>query len=263
MQQLARAKVNLSLHVVGKRDDGYHLLDSIVVFPEIGDLIRLEGTGLSISGPFGAGLSTTGNLVTQAAALVGREDAGLHLIKNLPVESGIGGGSADAAATLRLLSLGSVPNGAELGADVPACVLSKPLRMQGIGEQISLLPKLPGFAMVLVNNGEAVSTPQVFKALKNVKNAKSPPLPEGLAAQEFFKFVATQRNDMQAAATEICPSITETLHALRLHSTCALARMSGSGGTCFGLFEHLAQAERAAETIRRDHPNWWVVAARC
>ena len=261
MPELARAKVNLSLHVVGKREDGYHLLDSIVVFPDFGDELRQEGSGFDISGPFANGLPVAGNLVTRAADMLGVK-AGLHLVKNLPVASGIGGGSADAAATLRLLARGAVPDGAALGADVPACVISKPLRMQGIGERLTLLPPLPDYAIVLANNGEPVSTPQVFKALKSIENSESPPLPAGLDATGFFAFIAAQRNDMQSAAISICPGIDDVLEALAKQSDCALARMSGSGGTCFGLFATLEQAEQAAGKIRQEHPEWWVVAAR-
>lgn len=261
MSELARAKVNLSLHITGKRADGYHLLDSIVVFPEVGDVLRREGEGLSLSGPFAEGLSRTDNLVTKAAALLGKAP-NIHLEKNLPVASGIGGGSADAAAALRLLSNGPPPNGLSLGADVPACVLSKPLRMQGIGEQLTLLPPLPSFAIVLVNSGAPVSTAAVFKALEIIDNPTGNPLPEGLSTPAFFQFIASQRNDMQPAAMQLCPSIGTVLAALKAQPNCALARMSGSGGTCFGLFENVEKAENAARHIQQAQPNWWVVAAR-
>lgn len=261
MSELARAKVNLSLHITGKRPDGYHLLDSIVVFPEIGDILQRGGTGLRISGPFGAGLSTRDNLVQKAAALLG-VPADIHLEKNLPVASGIGGGSADAAATLRLLANRAVPDGLSLGADVPACVLSKPLRMQGIGEQLTLSPPLPDYAIVLVNSGDSVSTAAIFAALKRVDNPAGAAVPEGLSATEFFSFIATLRNDMQPVAEKICPSITHVLAALKSQPNCALSRMSGSGGTCFGLFERLGEAEKAAAEIKRAQPTWWVVAAK-
>lgn len=264
MQELARAKVNLSLHITGKRSDGFHLLDSIVVFPEIGDVLHLGGEGLSISGPFGHGLPVAGNLVTRAAELLGVA-ANITLEKNLPVASGIGGGSADAAAALRLLARHfqkPLPDGASLGADVLACLVSKPLRMQGIGEQITLLPPLPKFAILLVNSGAPVSTPEVFGALKSVENTKSPALPVVQTQHEFFSFIAAQRNDMQEAALRICPSIAEVLAALTALPNCRLSRMSGSGGTCFGLFNTAAQAEQAAEEINRNNPDWWVAAAR-
>ena len=261
MSELARAKVNLSLHITGKRVDGYHLLDSIVVFPEVGDVLRRGSGGLRITGPFAKGLSTTDNLITKAAALMGAMPD-IHLEKNLPISSGIGGGSADAAATLRLLSKGAVPDGLSLGADVPACVISRPLRMQGIGEQLTLLPALPDFAIILVNNGEPVSTAAVFAALKQVDNPVGAAVPEGLTANGFFEFIATQRNDMQPAAIEICPSIARVLAALDAQPHCALARMSGSGGTCFGLFESFDAARAAAAEIQRAQPDWWVVAAK-
>ncbi len=260
MQELARAKVNLSLHITGKRDDGYHLLDSIVIFPEIGDVLRRAGPGLTITGPFAEGLSAEDNLVTRAAALLGVAPD-IRLEKNLPVASGIGGGSADAAAALRLLAKGAVPDGLALGADVPACLISKPLRMQGIGEELTPLPPLPAFAVVLVNNGEAVPTGAVFGALTRVDNPPSPQMPAGLELRDFFEFIAAQRNDMQQAACRIAPEILRVLHTLGTQPDCALARMSGSGGTCFGLFATLAEAERAAAAIKRAHPGWWVVAA--
>jgi 4-diphosphocytidyl-2-C-methyl-D-erythritol kinase len=261
MSELARAKVNLSLHITGKRADGYHLLDSIVVFPEVGDVLRRGSKGLSFSGPFALDLPFRKNLVRDAAALLGALPD-IFLEKNLPIASGIGGGSADAAATLRLLAKGEVPDGLSLGADVPACVISKPLRMQGIGEQLTLLPKLPEYAIILANSGEPVSTAAVFAALKRVDNPAGAALPEGLSAAAFFSFIATQRNDMQPAAERLCPSISKVLSALNSQENCALARMSGSGGTCFGLFETLSEAEDAAAEMRCAQPNWWVVAAK-
>ncbi len=264
MQELARAKVNLSLHITGKREDGYHLLDSIVVFPDVGDVISVADSGFSISGPFAKGLSTSDNLVLRAASLI-EVPRGLHLEKNLPVASGIGGGSADAAAALRLLSRVSkraLPDGVSLGADVPACMVSRPLRMQGIGEKLTPLPELPEFAILLVNSGAAVSTPLVFKALEKVDNPASRELPSGLALQEFFAFIREQRNDMQKAAVELCPVISDVLAALRAQKGCELARMSGSGGTCFGLFKTREEADRAGAKISAENPEWWVAAAK-
>ncbi len=260
MSELARAKVNLSLHITGKRPDGYHLLDSIVVFPDIGDVLRRSREGLSFSGPFAAGLSSHDNLIRDAAALLGLPPD-IQLEKNLPIASGIGGGSADAAATLRLLAKGEVPDGLALGADVPACVISKPLRMQGIGELLTLLPELPDFAIILANSGAPVSTASVFAALERVDNPAGCAMPKGMITTEFFAFIASQRNDMQPVAEQICPSIPKVLAALKSHKSCALARMSGSGGTCFGLFETLADAKRAAADIQQKQPGWWVVAA--
>ncbi|MCF6272701.1 MAG: 4-(cytidine 5'-diphospho)-2-C-methyl-D-erythritol kinase [Rhodobacteraceae bacterium] len=264
MRELARAKVNLSLHVVGKRDDGFHLLDSIIVFPDVADELELVKKGFSISGPFGKGLPKTGNLVQRAAEFLGYE-GGILLEKNLPVASGIGGGSADAAAALRLISRvtgQALPDGAALGADVPACLLSKPLRMQGVGERLTPLPPLPDFFILLVNAGAAVSTPRIFRALKNVNNPAGSELPQGLSTSGFFEFLATQRNDMQAAAIEACPTIADVLAALRALPDCALSRMSGSGGTCFGLFYSAQAAHAAATALKNARPDWWVVAAR-
>jgi 4-diphosphocytidyl-2-C-methyl-D-erythritol kinase len=261
MQELARAKVNLSLHITGKREDGYHLLDSLVVFPDIGDVLHLTKAGFTIGGPFADGLSTTDNLVLKAAAFLDKS-AGFHLEKNLPVASGIGGGSADAAAALRLLGGENVAGSAALGADVPACLFSKPVRMQGIGDQLSPLPELPEFAMVLVNTGDPVATKDIFKALKTVDNPESPPMPSGLGTSGFFRFIIKQRNDMQATAQALCPSIGAALAVLDAQEHCALARMSGSGGTCFGLFASYAEARQAEMAVQRAHPAWWVKAAR-
>ena len=261
MKAQARAKVNLSLHITGKREDGYHLLDSLVVFPDIGDVLRRTHAGFTITGPFADGLSTTDNLVLKAAAFLGKS-AGFHLEKNLPVASGIGGGSADAAAALRLLGGENVAGSAALGADVPACLRSKPLRMQGIGDQISPLPSLPEFAMVLVNTGDPVATRDIFNALKLVNNPVGEPLPPGLNTTEFFAFIAGLRNDMQATAQALCPSISTALAALDAQENCALARMSGSGGTCFGLFSSIAEAKQAEAAVQLAHPAWWVKAAR-
>lgn len=266
----ARAKINLCLHITGKRPDGYHELDSLVVFPDIADVLTVQDSdvdALTIDGPFARGLSTVDNLVLEAAALLRPEGkhCALHLTKNLPVASGIGGGSADAAAALRLLGrLWDVPVPVDtlpLGADVPVCVASRAVRMRGIGEVLDPLPALPDFSVLLVNSGVAVSTGAVFTALGSTSNAPLDPVPAFSCADDMFDYLRHQRNDMQQAAIDIAPEIGQVLAVISGQHGCDLARMSGSGATCFGLFRNLAAAQRAARNIAAQHPNWWAVAA--
>ena len=269
--ELAPAKINLTLHVTGQRADGYHLLDSLVVFAGFGDLLtarRLKGLSLSITGPEAAGLGAgADNLVLRAARLMNARDLALTLQKILPLSSGIGGGSSDAAACLRLVArlegttLPALRTALGLGADVPVCLTPRTSRMQGIGEAITPLAALPEFWMVLVNPRVEVPTPHVFRALEQRENAPMPALlPLWRDATELFAFLAEQRNDLQAAACQIAPQIGQVLAALGATPGCALARMSGSGATCFGLYAAQDDAERAAMDLQTAHPDWWVVA---
>lgn len=265
------AKVNLTLHVTDQRGDGYHLLDSLVVFARVYDEIRVEPAdrlSLEIDGPYAAGLAGSDNLVMRAARLLApNRGAAIRLTKNLPIASGMGGGSADAAATLRALArmwglaLPDMAAVASLGADVPVCLASRAVRMRGIGEVILNLPPLPALDIVLVNAGVAVPTPQVFKALTQKTN---PPmadmLPNWPDAATFCNWLAAQRNDLQAPAASIAPEITETLGLLRA-TGCLFAGMSGSGATCFGLYAP-DQAERAASSIAQLRPEWWAAAGQ-
>lgn len=268
---LARAKVNLCLHVTGRRPDGYHLLDSLVVFPRLGDLIEAERatqTSLTLAGPFGQDLgSDADNLVLRAARLMPGA-AALRLEKNLPVASGIGGGSADAAAALRAmaeLSGAALPDTTALlglGADVPVCLTQQPARMRGIGDRLDPLPKLPALWCVLANPRVACPTPPVFQALARVDNPPLPDLPARLdAPEDLIRYLETTRNDLQAPAREICPAIAAVLAALEATENCQLHRMSGSGATCFGLYKTEADALIAADQLRADQPSWWVAAA--
>ncbi len=270
--ELARAKVNLCLHVIGQREDGMHLLDSIVVFPAVGDVLEASAADnltLKIDGPFGSGLDAgDGNLVTRAARTLGDKGAALRLRKNLPVASGIGGGSADAAASIRLLTdmwdvdVPSLEKLTDLGADVPACMAQAPTRMSGIGEKLVALPAMPNFWIVLANAGQGVETGAVFGAMKSRDNAGLSDIPESFqTVDNLFDYLRAQRNDMQAAAIEKCPIIADVLAAISATRNCALSRMSGSGGTCFGLFESEVDAVAAANEVRRSNPNWWVVSA--
>lgn len=267
----APAKVNLFLHVRGRRADGYHLLESLAVFPAVGDRLGAEparGLSLAVTGPFAQDLGTgDDNLVLRAAlALGGTQGAALTLEKNLPVASGIGGGSADAAAALRLLSRlwgVAVPEGAALalGADVPVCLGARPALMGGIGERLDPAPRFPGFWLVLANPRRAVPTGAVFGALARRDNPAGPPAPPGGFGdiKDFAGWLGAQRNDLEAPAAALCPAIGEVLAALAQGAL--LARMSGSGGTCFALHGDAAGAQAAAARLRAARPDWWIAAA--
>lgn len=270
--ETAPAKVNLYLHVVGRRADGYHLLDSLAVFPGAADMLHAgpaDELTLEVEGAFGAGLGAgPDNLVIRAAAALAAaggigDGACLVLEKNLPVASGIGGGSADAAAALRALvrlwdmrlppdRLDVIAQG--LGADVPVCLAKRPARMQGIGEILGVAPALPACGMVLLNPGVAVATPEVFRA-RTGEFSKTPLLPAawpdaGLMATDL----AQLQNDLEAPAMALVPEIGSVLEWLRGQPGCLLARMSGSGATCFGLF---ATADAAAAVAAQAPASWW------
>ena len=271
----APAKLNLCLHVTGRRADGYHLLDSLVVFADIGDRVEVaagHGLSLRLTGPEAGGLTADAdNLVQRAARLMGVADAAILLDKQLPVASGIGGGSADAAATLRALARltgQALPPDAsvlQLGADVPVCLAGHPARMSGIGETLAPLPTLPALWVVLVNPRIAVPTPQVFATLTSRDNPPLPDLPfRALAtAQGFAAWLGTQtRNDLVPPALAVVPALTQVQDALAAAPGCLLARMSGSGGTHFGLFATVEGATAAARLIGSVHPDWWIAPGR-
>ena len=276
----APAKINLTLHIVGQRDDGYHLLDSLVAFTKSGDDIRLQlaphrdadDHQLSITGPFGDDIETgADNLVFKAARLFGTDLPALdiHLTKNLPVASGIGGGSADAAATLKAISkLLRLPQPSEkqivsLGADVPVCMNSHTVRMGGIGEELSAIPALPHLYIVLANPRIGVSTPDIFKTLENKNNAPLSAFPSTgwETSADFIEWLKHGRNDLQATAIKLCPTIETCLNAIADLKGVVLHRMSGSGATCFGLFSNESDAHAAADTLKAEHPDWWVMAS--
>ncbi|MEM9715003.1 MAG: 4-(cytidine 5'-diphospho)-2-C-methyl-D-erythritol kinase [Pseudomonadota bacterium] len=266
LTKLARAKVNLALHVTGQRDDGYHLLDSLVAFADIGDRLTFtpaDQLSLVIEGPYGAGLDPEGdNLVIQAAEMMGSPKVAITLEKNLPVASGIGGGSADAAATLLGLAemcdipLPDLSDQTRLGADVPVCVAGHACRMKGIGEVIEPLSAFGPFDAILANPNKTVSTPAVFKHLTDKNNS---PIPDQFTGTT--KGLSALRNDLQGPAIETRPEIAEVLAALT-STDAELARMSGSGATCFGLYPSAPEAVKAAETLRTEHPDWWVQPCR-
>ncbi|MEM6677391.1 MAG: 4-(cytidine 5'-diphospho)-2-C-methyl-D-erythritol kinase [Pseudomonadota bacterium] len=271
----ALAKVNLYLHLRGLREDGYHLLESLVVFPGLGDVLEVEdgpGLGLTLDGPFAWDLPADGdNLVLQAAerlaaaAGIARPRAALRLQKNLPVASGIGGGSADAAAALRLLSRSwgvEVPEALALalGADVPVCLACAPRLMEGIGERLSPAPALPPLWIVLVNPLVQVETRAVFRETTEKEGAAmAPPPPDGFADPgSALAWLATGRNDLEPAARRLCPPVARVLDAL---SDAPLARMSGSGATCFALYPEREAAMAKAAELRDGEPGWWTAAA--
>jgi 4-diphosphocytidyl-2-C-methyl-D-erythritol kinase len=271
--EAARAKVNLALHILGRRADGYHDLDSIVVFADLADRLTLtpaEDWSLEIAGHFAGDLGNgADNLVLGAAKaleqlLPGRiRPARLRLDKNLPVASGIGGGSADAAAAIRgLLRLGGIAQekidlarlAVTLGADVPVCLYGKTCRMTGIGERIEPLTDVPRMPALLVNPGVAVATAEVFRRLALPPGqAGFGPMPrrEG----DVLAWLGACRNDLQPAAVTLVPAVGVVLDKLASSSGCRLARMSGSGATCFGLFEGIDAAEAAAQRMRAH--GWW------
>ena len=275
VEAFAPAKINLTLHVTGRRADGYHLLDSLVAFAGIGDRITLQpdtALTLSIGGPMASGLPAgEDNLVLRAAhwfrdgSALG---AAIALDKHLPAAAGLGGGSADAAAALRGLArlwdrpLPSPESTAVLGADVPVCLAGQVCRMRGIGESLTALPPLPPVWVVLVNPGVAVSTAEVFRALGQPDN---PPMPENLPdlsrPDALISFLDTMRNDLQVPAIAAYPVVAEVLDALARQPGCGLARMSGSGASCFGLFLGENEAAEAAQAVVRANPQWWVRAA--
>jgi len=266
----APAKINLTLHVTGKRADGYHLLDSLVMFADVGDTIRVSPaakTTLSVSGPLARGVPVDERNIMIRAAALARVGAAMHLTKVLPHAAGLGGGSSDAAATLRALSdLSGRPipgNAHTLGADLPVCLLGQTARMRGVGEKVEVLPGMPSLHAVLVNPNQPVLTAEVFKRLTKSDNAPMPQeVPHGQTAAELIDWLREMRNDLEAPAIEAEPVIEQVFSALTVTPGCMLTRMSGSGGTCFGLYSDPETAASAAGRLSEQNPGWWVVAVR-
>jgi 4-diphosphocytidyl-2-C-methyl-D-erythritol kinase len=277
----APAKVNLTLHVRGRRADGYHDLESLVAFAGVHDLLTLEPAdelSLVIDGP-GAGAigPLVDNSVLKAARLLAQNAPGLRagrfrLVKRLPAAAGVGGGSADAAAALRLLARlnamalddARVRAAAEAtGSDVPVCLDPRARMMRGRGELVGPPIALPSLFAVLVNPGVALSTPAVFREIGLAPGETSPfgqhpDILSGEAFEELAPKLRKARNDMEDAASVLAPVVGHVLAVLAAAPGARLARMSGSGATCFALFADCRRAARAARTIRRDHPGWWV-----
>ncbi|MBL8583158.1 MAG: 4-(cytidine 5'-diphospho)-2-C-methyl-D-erythritol kinase [Rhizobiaceae bacterium] len=278
---IAPAKINLALHVTGRREDGYHDIETLAVFARFGDRIvvsRSECDRFSVSGRYAPDVPLDAtNLVLKARdslrEAVGEQPAqpvAIDLEKNLPVASGVGGGSSDAAATLRALcdlwdasihapELAAI--GLRLGADVPMCLAMRPLLARGIGDDIAPIDQFPALGIVLVNPGVQVSTAQVFGQLERTDHPGLPPLPRKLDFHSLRGWLEETRNDLQPAACTLQPPIAAALSALK-RADAAFWRMSGSGATCFGLYESGNAAKRAAAQIRGRHPDWFVAATR-
>lgn len=281
--QIAPAKINLALHVTRRREDGYHDLESLVVFADVADELEAEPAAtdsLSIVGPFARSLSPSeNNLVSRAVSAFRARWPGavaqglsLTLTKNLPVAAGIGGGSADAAAALRLMaSLSDRPIpvadlsnlAAGLGADVPACLLSTPLIARGVGELLEPLPDFPAaLHIVLVNPMVPLPTADVFRRLRAHDNYPLPALPLPLTRPaQLGLWLHETRNDLQPPAIKLVPVIGDIVEQLAETQGCMLSRMSGSGATVFGLFGSEGQAHQAAQVMRAHNPDHWVAAA--
>jgi 4-diphosphocytidyl-2-C-methyl-D-erythritol kinase len=287
LTESARAKVNLTLRVLGRRADGYHDIESLVAFADCADTLTLEPGrefGLSVTGPRAAECGEAGdNLVLRAARLLGEQVPRLALghftlDKHLPVAAGIGGGSADAAAALRLLAKANglsvddprLGEAARLtGADVPVCLPSRPCTMTGVGENLAML-NLPPLPCVLVNPRVAVATADVFAALGlrkgellagigDVVLARAWPA-DDTSFDAWLAAITSRANDLEPPALKVAPVVGEVLAALRATEGARLARMSGSGATCFALFETIGDAGLAAGVLARAHPDWWVHA---
>jgi 4-diphosphocytidyl-2-C-methyl-D-erythritol kinase len=273
----APAKINLYLHVLGRRADGYHRLDSLVAFADIADEVSAAPAPtltLDVTGPFAASLGAVPDNLVWRAALglaerLGRAPAAaLTLVKNLPVSSGIGGGSSDAAAALRALArLWRAPEqlhalAASLGADVPVCLAPRTSWLGGIGEAVAPAPALPPVAVVLAHPGVALPTAAVFKARAGDYSAAARFDAAPRDAAELATVLAARRNDLADAAIAQVPAIADVLTQLAATQGALLARMSGSGATCFALYAHRAEADAAAQTLAALRPRWWVRAGR-
>ena len=278
----APAKLNLFLHVGDERPDGYHELQSLVAFAETSDIVDVAPSAdltLTVSGPFARQIPRGDeNLALKAARALSETcsraqlGAAIALEKNLPVTAGIGGGSADAAAVLRALnllwSLGRsetelIELAQAIGSDVPACVLSRPCWMEGRGERVSAAPSLPPLDVVIVNPGVELPTAVVFRALNARTGTAAMRPPAAIATLwDLVAYLGDAGNDLESPATRLTPIIDEVLDALEHEPACVFAQMSGSGATCFGLFDGRTYAEGAAERIALDHPTWWVRGTR-
>ncbi len=278
LTKIAPAKVNLFLHIVGRRADGYHLLESLVAFADFGDEVSITPalkTSLTIAGPFATPALHEGNSVLKALSVIqealGQADAfAITLAKNLPVAAGIGGGSADAAAVMHLLNdyYGGLLDASELeklglkiGADVPVCLRGTAHWMGGIGEELTPCLKLDTFYVLLVNNRMPLSTPAVFKTFKELNSAFEPKLPAFPPAwvEKWDAFLQDEcSNSLTTAACALDPSIADLIARIHSQEGCVLGRMSGSGGTCFGLFKTRKDLEAAAKDVSQQWPEYWI-----
>ncbi len=277
LTSLARAKVNLTLEIKGKRGDSYHELESLVLFADFGDLLEYRSgadPSLQIEGPFAEELRSGVNLIEKAAeayegAFGVSVSGAFRLIKTLPVAAGIGGGSADAAAALRLLQ---AANGAPadiselvapaqlIGADVPCCLYARALVMSGIGERLHILPPMAPIPAILVNPLRPLSTRDVFHTLDAGPLPDQPSrivYPSFASADELFAYALTRGNDLETPAKRLLPEVEEVLSTLSAAPGVRLARLSGSGPTCFAMFAGAADAQSAAQKLMNERPDWW------
>lgn len=283
LSEKAPAKVNLSLRVLGQRTDGFHQISSIVAFADIADVLELTPStraSFAVSGPFAAAITADDNLVERAERAFrekcsSAQPARISLDKQLPVAAGIGGGSADAAAALRLMANanpGCVPAAeiekiaASLGSDVVVCLASRAARMSGRGEKVTPLAAFPPLHVVLVNPGAALAAGEIYAALRaapsNGENAKSAEtIPRLETAHDVIAHMRETGNDLEAPAIAMAPVVGEVLSMIAETPGCAIARMSGSGSTCFGIYETAMQAETSAQIIAESYPDWWIKKA--
>ena len=273
LQTLSRVKVNLYLHIIGKRADGYHNLDSLVAFPEIGDEILVSPSNsinLKITGKSKKELNEKENLILKAIKLLKNKKMGadIYLIKDTPISAGLGGGSSNAAVTLKLLSkLWNVPlppinELVLLGADIPVCMDWRLQRMQGIGEKNSFVVSPDFLWIVLLNNGDRVPTKTVFQSVTQNEFSGLINVPRLNEKNILIKFLKSTRNDLEKSAIKNYPSINDLINSLNLTSGCLVARMSGSGSTCFGLYEKKHEAEKAKKHLFNKFPNAWIKVAK-
>ena len=273
LQALSRVKVNLYLHIIGKRADGYHNLDSLVAFPEIGDEILVSPSNsinLKITGKSKKELNEKENLILKATKLLKNRKMGanINLKKNTPISAGLGGGSSNAAVTLKLLSkLWNVPlppinELVLLGADIPVCMDWRLQRMQGIGEKNSFVASPDSLWIVLLNNGDRVPTSTVFQGLAQNEFSGLVNVPRLNEKNILIKFLKSTRNDLEKSAIKNYPAINDLINSLNLTSGCLVARMSGSGSTCFGLYEKKDEAEKAKKHLLNKFPKAWIKVAK-
>ena len=273
LQALSRVKVNLYLHIIGKRADGYHNLDSLVAFPEIGDEILVSPSNsinLKITGKSKKELNEKENLILKAIKLLKNRKMGadIHLIKDTPISAGLGGGSSNAAVSLKLLSklwnvpLPSINELVLLGADIPVCMDWRLQRMQGIGEKKSIVVSPDSLWIVLLNNGDRVPTSTVFQNVTQNEFSGLVNVPRLNEKNILIKFLKSTRNDLEKSAIKNYPAINDLINSLNLTSGCLVARMSGSGSTCFGLYEKKHEAEKAKKHLFNKFPNAWIKVAK-
>lgn len=265
------AKINLALHVIGTRADGYHFLDSIVIFTDVFDSLVIKKNrkaGLTFTGEFSRSLDVKNNSIIQVSKLfenVLLDHFSIILEKNLPVGAGLGGGSADAAAIIRFITsyfrypMPSPEDISKIGADIPACVLSVASRVGGIGEIVNPIDiSAIDLWVVLVNPNIFVSTSKIFKDIVKKHNEPLEPFDHFSSSDQFIGYLKRQRNDLQAVASEKWPEISNVLYTIEKTKDVLLARMSGSGSTCFGLYRSQEIAKKAVSYISRENSTWWI-----